>query len=223
MFSSDELQYIPLEQFDNDLILAHCLLGGDRIFQLHTRARGPALSMHTRIPNMQLVTLMDLLACDRLLFGDTTLVSESSILAVLPGQQLSVVSSWRVVAGVEIVKALYTLLAGSDHALVMDIGAVRNVLALVAQCTPPVLSIVYQAGVVQVASGMGRDEVHMTPVPPEAPTQGELGTLVTFLVQSTRAVNASVSFSTVLAAYGNSPGTITAGRPVGLHNGGLLE
>jgi len=209
MFSSNELQYIPLEQFDVDLILAHSLSGGDRIFQLHTRARGPALSMHMRIPNMQLVALADLPACDRLLFGDSTLLSESSMLTVLPGQQLSVVSYWRAAAGVEIVKALYTLLAGSDSALVMDIGAVRNVSALVAQCTPPVLDVVYQAGVVRVAFGMGRDEVHrMTPVPPEAPTHGELGTLVTFLVQSTRAVHASVAFNAVLAAYGNSPGTI---------------
>jgi len=158
---------------------------------------------------MQLVVLMDLPACDRLLFGDTTLVSESNMLTVLPGQQLSVVSYWRVVAGVEIVKVLYTLLADSDHVLVMDIGAVRNVSALVAQCTPPVLGVVHQAVVVRVAFGMGRDEVHrMTPVPPEAPTRGELGTLVTFLVQSTRAVHTSVAFSTVLAAYGNSPGMI---------------
>jgi len=209
MFSSNDLQYIPLEQFDVDLILAHRLPGGDRIFQLHTRARGPALVMHTRIPNMQLVALTDLPACDRLLFGAATLVSESSTLAVLPGQQLSAVSYWRAAAGVEIVKALYTLIADSDNSVVMDIGAVRNVSALVAQCTPPVLSVVYQAGAVRVAFGMGRDEVHrMTPVPPEAPTRGELGTLVSFLVQSTRAVNASVRFSSVLAAYGNSPGTI---------------
>jgi len=209
IFSSNELQYIPLEHFDVDLVLAHLLPGGDRIFQLHTRARGPAMSMHLRIPNMQLVALVDLPACDRLLFGDATQLSESSIIALTPGQQLSVVSYWRAAADVETVKALYTLLAGSGHAVVMDVGAVRNVLALVAQCTPPVVSVEYQAGAVRVAFGMGRNEIHrMTPVPPEAPTRGELGTLVTFLVQKTRAVNASLSFSAVLAAYGNSPGTI---------------
>jgi len=211
MFSSNELRYIPLEHFEVDLVLAHRLPDGGRIFQLHTRARGAALHMHTRIPNMQPFALAALPACDRVLFGSSTLVADSGTLAVVAGQQLSAVSYWLAGADVQVVKALYTLVADDDAGQVMDIGAVRNVSALRAQCTPPVVNLTFQTAVVRVALGMGSGTVHrMTVVAPGEPTRGELGTLTTFVVQSTRAISVAISFGTVLAAYGNSADTIAA-------------
>ena len=200
-------QMLPLSLFDVRVGLWRVLASGEHVFQIVTVARGAPMRMQSSALGMtQLAHVED---CERFSLSNATRAVPGSLSLVSPAANTSTVSYWLSGANVSTVKIVFHLAMLDEPLNIMDVAAVRDVRHLVPVCAPGTHRLRYDAGRVWAAAGLGRDAVYRMRHARDAGqgvgaggrVHGKLGTLLTFVAESTFQGNASISLGRILASH----------------------
>ena len=191
-------QYVPLKEFEVEVLKAYYTDGGGIVYLVKTQIRGYSLSASIRVSGMTRLPSSDVRECARLSLSESSIVLESNSLSISETKS-EYVTYW--LGSTDIVSAYYTLNMndGSDQ----DIVAVRNMTEIAPYCSNETHTARFDLAQIWGTSGLGADAVYQlhSVSHPTQFTQGELGTLTSFVVQAYNDIPVTIALQNLLGAY----------------------
>lgn len=194
-------EYIPLTNFEAEIQVALILSSGEKIYRAFWKAKSTQnLQIDIRVRGMSLYVLdaEQEELCRRI--SQEPIDNNSTSLYMPHDTFTRSLSYWR--GNGDVVQLLLAL--QSDKHEIMDIAVVRNMSSLPAQCVQFENVVLYSAGNVFVASGLGRNAIYgmrlhdSTQIPY---THGKLGNLRTFLAVSATSATVHIKLKRILAVH----------------------